>query len=100
MVTLATLTAALALATCSAGFSIYGLTSIFAGPVWPVVGMGAAPRLPRGEASTLAFLHVTAGEVGQFDVNLNRAQDDSSPMAIWPINGGIKEEQHVAGFRP
>jgi hypothetical protein len=39
-------------------------------------------------------------EVGQFDVNLNRAQDDSSPMAIWPINRGIKEEQHVAGFRP
>jgi len=35
-----TLLAALALATVSAGFSIYGFTSIFVGAFWPVIGMG------------------------------------------------------------
>jgi hypothetical protein len=41
-VTVATFVAALALATCSAAFSVSGLTAIFAGAFWPVVGMGVA----------------------------------------------------------
>jgi hypothetical protein len=44
-VTLATLTAALALATVSGGFSIYDMTSIFTGALYPVIGMGAALEL-------------------------------------------------------
>jgi hypothetical protein len=53
-VAVAALTAALSLATCSAGFSIYGLTAIFAGAFWPVVGMGAALEL--GKLSAVAWL--------------------------------------------
>src|SRR2546427_353687 len=41
-ITFATLAAALALATVSGGFSIYGFTSIFVGAFWPVIGMGVA----------------------------------------------------------
>jgi hypothetical protein len=41
-VTAATSVAALALATCSAAFSISGLTSIFAGAFWAVIGLGVA----------------------------------------------------------
>jgi hypothetical protein len=54
IVTLAALTAALALATCSAAFSIYGLTAIFAGAFWAVVGMGAAFEV--GKLSAVALL--------------------------------------------
>jgi hypothetical protein len=39
--------AALALATCSAAFSISGLTSIFAGAFWPVIGLGVVADLDR-----------------------------------------------------
>jgi hypothetical protein len=39
-----TLLAALALATCSATFSISGLTSIFAGAFWAVIGLGRCLR--------------------------------------------------------
>jgi hypothetical protein len=53
-VTVATLTAALALATVSAGFSINGMTSIFTGALYPVVGMGAALEL--GKLSAVAWL--------------------------------------------
>jgi len=53
-ITLATLTAALALATVSAGFSITGMTSIFVGALYPVVGMGVALEL--GELSAVAWL--------------------------------------------
>jgi hypothetical protein len=49
-----TLAAALALATCSAAFSIYGLTAIFAGAFWPIIGMGAA--LECGKLSAVAWL--------------------------------------------
>ena len=47
-----TLLAALALATVSAGFSIYGFTSIFVGPFWSVIGMGAALELGKLRAVT------------------------------------------------
>jgi hypothetical protein len=50
----ATLTAALALATVSAGFSITGLTSVFVGAFWPVIGMGVALEL--GKLSAVAWL--------------------------------------------
>jgi hypothetical protein len=53
-ITLATLTAALALATVSAGFSITGMTSIFVGALYPVVGMGVALEL--GKLSAVAWL--------------------------------------------
>jgi hypothetical protein len=53
-VTAATLVAALALATCSAAFSISGLTSIFAGAFWPVIGLGVAFEL--GKLSAVAWL--------------------------------------------
>src|SRR5882762_6195479 len=43
----ATLTAALALATVSGGFSITGMTSIFVGAYWPVVGMGVALEIGK-----------------------------------------------------
>ena len=49
-----TLLAALALATCSAAFSISGLTSIFAGAFWPVIGLGVAFEL--GKLSAVAWL--------------------------------------------
>jgi hypothetical protein len=51
IVTLAALTAALALATCSAGFSIYGLTAIFAGAFWAGVGMSAGCIRMKGVRS-------------------------------------------------
>jgi len=54
VVTISTFTAALALATCSAYFSIVGLTAIFAGAYWPVVGMGVA--LEIGKLSAVAWL--------------------------------------------
>jgi hypothetical protein len=48
------LLAALALATCSAAFSISGLTSIFAGAFGPVIGLGVAFEL--GKLSAVAWL--------------------------------------------
>jgi hypothetical protein len=47
-----TFLAALALATVSAGFSIYGFTSIFVGAFWPVIGMGVALELGKLRAVT------------------------------------------------
>src|SRR5262249_12642865 len=53
-ITFFTLTAALALATVSAYFSITGLTSIFVGAFWSVIGMGIA--LEIGKLSAVASL--------------------------------------------
>jgi hypothetical protein len=53
-VTVATMVAALALAAVSGGFSIYGMTSIFTGALYPVIGMGAALEL--GKLSAVAWL--------------------------------------------
>ncbi len=50
----AALIAALALATVSGGFSITGMTAIFVGAWWPVVGMGMA--LEVGKLSAVAAL--------------------------------------------
>src|SRR5258705_5754599 len=50
----ATMAAALSLATVSGGFSIYGMSSIFTGALWPVVGMGAALELCK--LSAVAWL--------------------------------------------
>jgi hypothetical protein len=47
-----TLLAALALAAVSAGFSIYGMTSIFVGAFWPVIGMGGALEFGKLRAVT------------------------------------------------
>lgn len=60
IVTLATLASALALATCSAAFSIYGITSVFVGAFWPVVGMGVALEL--GKLSAVAQLGRRRGD--------------------------------------
>jgi hypothetical protein len=49
-----TLAAALGLATVSASFSITGLTSIFTGAFWPIVGMGIA--LEVGKLSAVAWI--------------------------------------------
>jgi len=49
-----TLLAALALATCSAALSISGLTSIFAGAFWAVIGLGVAFEI--GKLSAVAWL--------------------------------------------
>jgi hypothetical protein len=57
---IATLTAALLLAVCSAGFSICGLTAIFAGAFWAVVAMGAALEL--GKLSAVAWLGQRHGD--------------------------------------
>ena len=46
--------AAPALATCSAAFSISGLTSIFAGAFWAVIGLGVAFEV--GKLSAVAWL--------------------------------------------
>jgi hypothetical protein len=46
--------AALAVATVSGGFSIVGLTAIFSGAFWPVVGMGVA--LETAKLSAVAWL--------------------------------------------
>ncbi len=53
-VTACTLVAALALATVSGGFSVYGMTSIFTGALYPVISMGAALEL--GKLSAVAWL--------------------------------------------
>src|SRR5207244_12166357 len=50
----ATLAAALSLAAVSGGFSVYGMTSIFTGALYPVIGMGAALEL--GKLSAVAWL--------------------------------------------
>jgi hypothetical protein len=47
-----TLLAALTLAAVSAGFSIYGFTSIFVGAFWSVIGMGVALELGKLRAVT------------------------------------------------
>jgi hypothetical protein len=47
-----TFLAALALATVSDGFSIYGFTSIFVGAFWPVIGMGVALEFGKLRAVT------------------------------------------------
>jgi len=47
-----TFLAALAMATVSAGFSIYGFTSIFVGAFWSVIGMGVALELGKLRAVT------------------------------------------------
>jgi hypothetical protein len=47
-----TLFAALALASVSAGFSIYGFTSVFVGAFWSVIGMGVALELGKLRAVT------------------------------------------------
>jgi hypothetical protein len=46
--------AALSLAAASAGFSITGMTSIFVGAFWPVIGIGIALEL--GKLSAVAWL--------------------------------------------
>src|SRR5215470_17578014 len=43
-----------ALATVSAGFSITGMTAVFVGAFWPVIGMGVALEL--GKLSAVAWL--------------------------------------------
>jgi hypothetical protein len=53
-VTVSTLVAALLLATVSGGFAIFGMTAVFAGAFWPVIGMGAA--LEGGKLSAVAWL--------------------------------------------
>jgi hypothetical protein len=58
-VTLATTTAALALAAVSGGFSISGMTAVFVGAFWPVVCMGAALEL--GKLSAVAWLGLRRG---------------------------------------
>jgi hypothetical protein len=58
-VTVSTTVAALGLATVSAGFSITGMTSVFTGAFWPVIGMGAALEL--GKLSAVAWLGRGAG---------------------------------------
>jgi hypothetical protein len=58
-VRLATMTAALALATVSAGFSFTGLTAVFVGAYWPVIGMGVALEL--GKLSAVAWLGCHSG---------------------------------------
>jgi hypothetical protein len=50
----ATLVSALSLATCSAYFSIFGLTAIFGGAFWPIIAMGVA--LETGKLSAVAWL--------------------------------------------
>jgi hypothetical protein len=50
----AALVAALGLATVSGGFSITGMTSIFVGAYWPVIGMGVA--LEAGKLAAVAWL--------------------------------------------
>src|SRR5215468_10341559 len=51
-VTVATVVAALALATVSAGFSITGMTAVFVGATLPVIGMGVALELGKLSAVT------------------------------------------------
>jgi hypothetical protein len=53
-VTISTLTAALALALISGGFSIFGMTAVFAGAFLPVIGMGVALEL--GKLAAVAWL--------------------------------------------
>ncbi len=67
VVTAVTLVAALALATVSAGFSITGMTSIFVGSFWPVIGMGVA--LETGKLSAVAWF----GQHGQASLALKAA---------------------------
>jgi hypothetical protein len=59
-----TLLAALALATVSAGFLIYGMTSIFVGAFWSVIGMGVALELGKLRAVTWIGRHGSAPWLG------------------------------------
>jgi hypothetical protein len=53
-ITVAAFVAALALAVVSGGFSIVGLTSIFAGAFWPIIGMGVG--FEGGKLAAVAWL--------------------------------------------
>jgi hypothetical protein len=55
----ATLLAALSLAAVSGGYSIYGMTSIFAGAFWPVIALGAA--LEFGKLRAVVWLRRYGG---------------------------------------
>jgi hypothetical protein len=59
IVTITATMAALALATVSAGFSITGMTAVFVGSFWPVIGMGVALEL--GKLSAVAALPTLRG---------------------------------------
>ena len=67
-VTAVTLMAALALATCSAAFSISGLTSIFAGAFWAVIGLGVAFEI--GKLSAVAWLGHQRARTGVLKIAL------------------------------
>jgi hypothetical protein len=58
-VTVCATVAALSLATVSAGFSITGMTAVFVGSFWPVIGMGVALEL--GKLSAVAALPTLRG---------------------------------------
>jgi hypothetical protein len=61
-VTVCVTIAALALAAVSASFSIIGLTAIFYGVFWPIVGMGVAMEL--GKLSAVAWLGRASAPLG------------------------------------
>jgi hypothetical protein len=79
-ITVATLIAALALATVSAGFSITGMTSIFVGSFWPVIGMGVALEL--GKLSAVAWL-------GRYDGSMALRAALIALVAVLIVSAGL-----------
>jgi hypothetical protein len=85
-VTLATLIAALALATVSGGFSITSMTAIFVGAYWPVIGMGVAIEI--GKLSAVAWRTTTvAAGLPRRDVAQVRAIGRDGPFVVLATAG-------------
>jgi hypothetical protein len=77
-VTFCTLVSALGLASCSAYFSISGLTAIFAGAYWPIIAMGVA--LEAGKLSGVAWL-------GRYGRDGSRSQRTSLVVLVGLLMG-------------
>ena len=99
-----TFLAGLALATVSAGFSVVGLTSVFVGAYWPIIGMGlafefgklaaitwlgrhhAAPRAIKGAAIAMVCSLMLLSAIGSYGF-LARAHIDHTVTADVAIAG-------------
>jgi hypothetical protein len=92
----ATLAAALALAAVSGSFSVVGLTGIFAGSFWPIIGMGAA--LEVGKLPAVAWLGghgpkcVTPAEGGPGRL---RSRWPKSTLVGQTKSGWLKVQMHL-----
>jgi hypothetical protein len=96
-------------ATVSGGFSIVGLTAIFAGAFWPVVGMGGGPGGQQAFCGLLARAlrpgrlalpgRPHHGRSTKSGMTAPQARETPAPVLLWTIGGALRQPigQSVAG---